>query len=208
MLCGVTVCGCARGRRAGASQFHVERGRTRASFWSIRKRACCSSTQIPSASAWQPRQRISNLCTVWQGELDPVPEGIPSWEALFGSPDAAEELTDSDDLLQIIYTSGTESRPKGAMLTHGAVLWQYQSCVIDGEWTADAIVLHAMPLFHCAQLDAMMGPGLQIGACNIITAQPHSEQHHSPAYQLPRHRVFRSGHGMIALLRSPLFESI
>ena len=37
------------------------------------------------------------------------------------------------DVAQIIYTSGTESPPKGAMLTHSAVLWQYQSCVIDGE---------------------------------------------------------------------------
>jgi fatty-acyl-CoA synthase len=28
----------------------------------------------------------------------------------------------SDDLAQIVYTSGTESLPKGAMLTHDAVI--------------------------------------------------------------------------------------
>ena len=28
------------------------------------------------------------------------------------------------DLLQIVYTSGTEAQPKGAMLTHDAVIWQ------------------------------------------------------------------------------------
>ena len=31
----------------------------------------------------------------------------------------------------IVYTSGTESLPKGAMLTHDAVIWQYVSCVVD-----------------------------------------------------------------------------
>lgn len=140
------------------------------------------------------------------GEFDPAPENVPSWEVLFGARDAAEDLTDSDDLLQIIYTSGTESRPKGAMLTHGAVLWQYQSCVIDGEWTADTIALHAMPLFHCAQLDAMLGPGLQVGACNIITAQP------TPNNILPLlagHRVtafFAPATVWISLLRAPLFD--
>jgi fatty-acyl-CoA synthase len=31
----------------------------------------------------------------------------------------------SDDVAQIVYTSGTESSPKGAQLTHDAVMWQY-----------------------------------------------------------------------------------
>jgi acyl-CoA synthetase (AMP-forming)/AMP-acid ligase II len=36
---------------------------------------------------------------------------------------------DRHHLLQIVYTSGTESLPKGAMLTHGAVIDQYVSCI-------------------------------------------------------------------------------
>ncbi|MBC7042207.1 AMP-binding protein, partial [Salmonella enterica subsp. enterica serovar Enteritidis] len=70
-------------------------------------------------------------------------------------PDGAhlDASVDSRDLAQIVYTSGTESLPKGAMLTHEAVMWQYVSCIIDGGMSADDKFLHALPLYHCAQLD-------------------------------------------------------
>ena len=116
-----------------------------------------------------------------------------------------EEL-DTGDLAQIIYTSGTESRPKGAMLTHDAVLWQYVSCVIDAEIAADDVLLHALPLYHCAQLDVFLGPAVYVGATNVIVAQPH------PEVVLPmiaRYHVtsfFAPPTVWIALLRSPLFD--
>ncbi|MBW8784678.1 MAG: long-chain-fatty-acid--CoA ligase [Novosphingobium sp.] len=140
-------------------------------------------------------------------ESDTSPAGVTGWKALFGSDDIAEDAASSEDLLQIIYTSGTESRPKGAALTHSAVLWQYQSCVIDCEWTRDTVALHALPLYHCAQLDAMLGPGLQVGSRNIITARA------TPDNLIPllaRHRVtsfFAPPTVWISLLRSPLFEA-
>ncbi|MBB5685948.1 fatty acyl-CoA synthetase [Sphingobium boeckii] len=140
------------------------------------------------------------------GELEPVPGDVVDWNSLLGAPDLPPEVTDCDDLLQIIYTSGTEARPKGAMLTHGAVLWQYQSCVIDCEWTADTIALHALPLFHCAQLDAMLGPALQVGARNIITARPTPD---NLLHLLAAHRAtsfFAPATIWISLLRSPLFD--
>jgi fatty-acyl-CoA synthase len=64
----------------------------------------------------------------------------------------------STDLAQIVYTSGTESMPKGAMLTHDAVIWQYASCAVDASIAAGDVMLHALPLYHCAQLDVFLGP--------------------------------------------------
>lgn len=58
---------------------------------------------------------------------------------------------DGKDVLQIVYTSGTESAPKGAVLTHDAVLWQYVSCIVDASIAGDDLALHALPLYHCAQ---------------------------------------------------------
>lgn len=140
------------------------------------------------------------------GEWAEAPAGLPAWTELLAGSGPADDAGQSEDLLQIIYTSGTESRPKGAMLTHSAVLWQYQSCIFDGEWTAETIALHALPLYHCAQLDAMIGPGLQVGARNIVTAAPTAE---NLIPLLANHGVtsfFAPPTVWIALLRSPLFD--
>jgi fatty-acyl-CoA synthase len=110
------------------------------------------------------------------------------------------------DLLQIVYTSGTESSPKGAMLTHDAVLWQYVSCLVDAGIASDDLALHALPLYHCAQLDVFLGPSIYCGASNLITATP------TPDNLLPlleKHRIssfFAPPTVWISLLRSPLFD--
>ncbi|RYY28794.1 MAG: acyl-CoA synthetase [Sphingomonadales bacterium] len=140
------------------------------------------------------------------GERLPPPEDLPSWETLLVEGEPVDDVAAASDLLQIIYTSGTESLPKGAMLTHGAVLWQYQSCVADCEWTPDTVAVHAMPLFHCAQLDAMMGPALQVGACNIVTDLPTADNLIPMIARHAANSFFAPATIWIAMLRSPLFE--
>ena len=114
---------------------------------------------------------------------------------------------DGQGLAQIVYTSGTESLPKGAMLTHEAVIWQYVSCIIEGGMAADDVMLHALPLYHCAQLDVFLGPAIYLGATNIITGQPR------PEVILPliaAHAItsfFAPPSVWISLLRSPLFDA-
>ncbi|HPL97298.1 MAG TPA: fatty acyl-CoA synthetase [Smithellaceae bacterium] len=74
----------------------------------------------------------------------------------------------AEDTVQIPYTSGTESKPKGAMLSHRALMSQYHSCIFDGQYETDDVSLHALPLFHCAQLHCFLMPYLYVGATNII----------------------------------------
>lgn len=121
------------------------------------------------------------------------------------SDDDSEPVRDIDgrSLLQIIYTSGTESLPKGAMLTHDAVLWQYTSCIIEGEIDSDDLMLHALPLYHCAQLDVFLGPGVYVGATNVITGAPTAD---NILALMQKHRIssfFAPPSIWIALLRSP-----
>ena len=82
--------------------------------------------------------------------------------------DPGEHDVCAEDIAQIPYTSGTESRPKGAMLSHRALMSQYYSCIFEGEYNAGETSLHALPLFHCAQLHCFLAPLLYTGATNII----------------------------------------
>ena len=112
----------------------------------------------------------------------------------------------SYDLAQIVYTSGTESTPKGAMLTHDAVLWQYVSCVINAEIAEADLALHALPLYHCAQLDVFFGPAIYMGSTNVITAKPVPDNLLSLIEKFKITSFFAPPTVWIALLRSPLFE--
>jgi fatty-acyl-CoA synthase len=113
---------------------------------------------------------------------------------------------DGRALAQIIYTSGTESLPKGAMLTHEAVIWEYVSCVVEGEIAQSDRLLHALPLYHCAQLDVFLGPAIYMGATSVITGKPAPD---NILALLERHRInsfFAPPSIWIALLRSPRFD--
>ena len=146
---------------------------------------------------------------VWlPSEAPSAPEaGMVAFDEIAACSDAPPDAAlDGTDLLQIVYTSGTESSPKGAMLTHDAVLWQYVSCLVDAGISSDDLALHALPLYHCAQLDVFLGPSIYCGASNIITAAP------TPDNLLPliaKHRItsfFAPPTVWISLLRSPLFD--
>ena len=107
---------------------------------------------------------------------------------------------------QIVYTSGTESRPKGAMLSHDAVISNYVTCLVDAEIVHTDAMLHALPLYHCAQLDVFLGPGIYVGITNVITSKPTADNLLS---LMERERItsfFAPPTVWISLLRSAQFD--
>ncbi len=146
---------------------------------------------------------------IWIPAEDPSEpvEGMLSFHELAAcTAPLPETPLQSTDLLQVVYTSGTESAPKGAMLTHDAVLWQYVSCCINAEVAESDVTLHALPLYHCAQLDVFFGPAIYIGSENHITAKPTPD---NLLAMMQAHGItsfFAPPTVWIALLRSPQFD--
>ncbi len=147
---------------------------------------------------------------VWlpsEHDREPVAGMIDFHDLVRTATTAPEPELQAQALAQIVYTSGTESAPKGAMLTHDALLWEYASCMAGAEIAGDDLLLHALPLFHCAQLDVFFGPAVQAGASNVITAQPTPE---NLLGLIAQHRItsfFAPPTVWIALLRSPAFDT-
>ena len=115
------------------------------------------------------REAVSERVTV-RGVIGAGQEGwepFTAWSSHDDGSEPAVEIAD-DDPIQIMYTSGTESRPKGAVLSSKSLISQYVTCMVDGEMSHDDVEVHALPLYHCAQLHCFLTPGIYLGATNIV----------------------------------------
>ena len=66
-----------------------------------------------------------------------------------GQPESFDTVArDADDLAAFLYTSGTTGRSKGAMLTQSNLLSNAQTLTDYWRFTADDVLLHALPIFH------------------------------------------------------------
>lgn len=152
-------------------------------------------------------RRVIRLGLGGGGQEVPVPEGwadAQEWFDHVGTP--PDVAVGDDDPVRLMYTSGTESRPKGALLSSRSLLWQYVSCVIDSDMRHEDVELHTLPMYHCAQLDVFFGPDVYVGATSVILPAP------EPAKVLAaiaEHRVtkfFAPPTVWISLLRAPELE--
>ena len=84
----------------------------------------------------------------------PFPRAIEYEPLLQGSRDDEPGFAVSeDDECQMLYTSGTTGRPKGAVLTHGNVLWNLVNMLLAREDKEGESALVTGPLYHAAALN-------------------------------------------------------
>ncbi len=91
-------------------------------------------------------------------------------------PDLARAMPESfatvdrggDDLAALLYTSGTTGRSKGAMLTQTNLLSNAQALVGKWGFTADDVLLHALPIFHTHGLFVATNVTLAAGSSMIF----------------------------------------
>lgn len=80
-------------------------------------------------------------------------------------PTVAREV---GDLAAICYTSGTTGRSKGAMLTHGNLASNAATLVKLWRFTADDVLIHALPIYHVHGLFVATNVILMAGASMIF----------------------------------------
>jgi fatty-acyl-CoA synthase len=82
----------------------------------------------------------------------------------------------TEDLVQLLYTSGTTALPKGAMMTHRSLVHEYLSAITALDLGAGDRPVHALPLYHSAQMHVFLLPYLAVGATNIVLDAPDGDR--------------------------------
>lgn len=92
-------------------------------------------------------------------ELAPAPGPLPD--------------VDPGQVAILLYTSGTEGAPKGAMLTHRALIANHEQLaqIQPPIMSADDVVLLALPMFHAYGLNTGLGATLWYGASGVLEAE-------------------------------------
>ena len=119
--------------------------------------------------------------------------------------DLCPDLCD-DDLAQLLYTSGTTAAPKGAMMTHRALLAEYTSSIIELDFSREDRALAALPLYHSAQMHVFVMPQLLMGAHSRLIATPQPETCLRFIEEEQITSFFAPPTVWISLLRSPDFD--
>ena len=85
---------------------------------------------------------------------------------------AVERVTlTHDDVITIMYTSGTTGLPKGAMITHGMNFWNCVNLGIPAGIGLDTVHLNILPLFHTGGLNCYSNPVLHAGGTVVLLKQ-------------------------------------
>ncbi|KUI25894.1 acyl-CoA synthetase [Mycobacterium sp. IS-1496] len=144
-----------------------------------------------------------------------VPDGVAparGWDDFAdwlstGSPAPSPQI-DDDQLLRLMYTSGTESRPKAVMHTSRSLMWQYVSTIMAGSMSGDDVEIHSLPLYHCAQLDNFLATDVYLGATSIILPRPDPELVLRSIERYGVTNYFAPPTVWISLLRCPVFDEV
>ena len=102
--------------------------------------------------------------------VDRVPGARPL-EQLLAAPGApVESGSGGEDLAVLLHTSGTTGRPRGAMLSHRALLANLDQCaaIAPPVMERDDVVLLVLPLFHVYGLNAVLGMVARQAATGVL----------------------------------------
>ncbi|GLW31708.1 acyl-CoA synthetase [Actinoplanes regularis] len=93
---------------------------------------------------------------------------LDAYEEFLEDPIHPDEPVGPADAACILYTSGTTGHPKGAVLTHGNLVWNCVNLLVCVDVASDEMTLLSAPLFHVAALDQCLLPTFLKGGTSVI----------------------------------------
>ena len=102
-----------------------------------------------------------------------IATGEDDWERISQQPALDTSYITESDLAVLIYTSGTTGRPKGAMLSHGNLLHNVESCRIVLRTVETDRIAVLLPLFHSYMLTVGILLPLIVGGSIVLIKSLH-----------------------------------
>jgi fatty-acyl-CoA synthase len=94
------------------------------------------------------------------------------YQALFSRKQRIHPVyLDEEDPLAMIYTGGTTGKPKGAVLSHRAIIWNSISTIASWNLTEEDRTITYLPLFHTGGLNALSIPILMAGGTVVLATE-------------------------------------
>lgn len=138
-----------------------------------------------------------------------LPEDWPDFDQWLQTDSPAPNPHISDDqMIRLMYTSGTEAHPKGAMHSTRSLMGNYVSSIIAGSMEGSDVEIHSLPLYHCAQLDNFLITDIYLGATSIILPKADPELVLRTIEKYGVTNYFAPPTVWISLLRSPVFDQV
>ncbi len=145
---------------------------------------CEAQAVFVHPATWKPAQEAFKTMQ-WSKPIiavgfDTPPEGTIAFTELLAHTAGAEAQdglhASRDDVAAIIYTSGTTGRPKGAMLTHGNVLFNIESTLAGHGLKESDVHILIVPLFHVTGLNTIMPTAMYQGAPMVVSSSIDPEE--------------------------------
>ncbi len=132
------------------------------------------SAFTPVVSELHERGTDGTQITRWihVGDAADRPAFAEGYEDLLAAASAHEPdvTAGDDDLLFIMYTSGTTGLPKGVMHSHNTALWSVVTANTTADTRYDDIYLICLPLFHVGALNPMLSIA-NLGGTAVIMSE-------------------------------------
>lgn len=108
-------------------------------------------------------ERTETAARVLDLETDPIEA-----TAVDGGSVPAEPVVEAGRPLLMVFTSGTTGRPKGAVLSHGAVSATVANGISSQRLGADDVIVAPLPTFHVGGINIQTLPTLRVGGTVVL----------------------------------------